>query len=76
MLVALQRLFIIPVIAPGLAGTPDVAVMLIQLDGLVPQAFEAVTQIFPEDAVLEKLIIMEVVPCPLVMVAPDGVVQL
>ena len=63
-----------PVIAPGLAGM-DEAVIALQEALLVPQEFPAVTQIFPDDGVLVKLTEMDVVPCPVAIVALAGTVH-
>jgi hypothetical protein len=58
---------------PGVAGAEDVIATAKVLAALVPQALVAVTLIFPELA--PKVAVIEVVPCPTVMVAPDGAVQ-
>jgi hypothetical protein len=47
--------------------------MVIQVAELVPQVFEAVTQMFPP--VAPKVTVILVVPCPELMVAPPGTVQ-
>ena len=51
-----------------------VSTMAEQLALLEPQALYAVTQTLP--LVASKLTVMEFVPCPVAMVAPEGTVQL
>ncbi len=60
-------------IVPGVAGAPEVTVTAEVLAVLVPQALVAVTLILPE--LTPKLTVMDVVPCPEAMVAPDGMLH-
>ena len=48
--------------------------MFMQVLGLLPQALPAFTHTVPD--VVPMVTVIEVVPCPLVMVAPGGTVQL
>lgn len=48
-------------------------VIVIQVAVLVPQVFDAVTQMFPP--VAPKVTVILVVPCPELMVAPPGTVH-
>jgi hypothetical protein len=52
----------------------EFTVTVMQLALLIPQALLAVTHTLP--LVLPKVTVMAVVPCPEVIVAPDGTVQL
>ena len=61
-----------PVIVPGVAGLL-VIVTAKTLAVLVPQPLLAVTLTLPE--VEPKVIVAEVVPCPAVIVLPEGTVQ-
>lgn len=63
----------VPEIDPGAAGGAAIVIET-QRAVLVPQAFDAVTQILP--LVAPAVMVMEVVPCPEVMVVPAGTVQL
>jgi hypothetical protein len=62
-----------PVIAPGVGGVL-VRLMVMQLAELLKHVFESVTQMVPAD--VPEVTLMVVVPCPEVMVQPDGTVQL
>ena len=62
-----------PVIEPGAAGGAEIEIAM-HVEALVPHPLAAVTQIFP--LVAPAVIVMEVVPCPDVMVDPAGTVQL
>ena len=57
---------------PGVAGAA-LTVIATVLAPLVPQVLLAVTDTFPAEP--PKLTVMEVVPCPEVIVAPDGTVH-
>lgn len=66
----------IPEIAPGVPGElRDTTARQDVL--LLPHALEARTQIFPEEAApLLRLKVIEVLPCPAVIVYPEGAVQM
>ena len=57
----------VPEIAPGVPGVVCDE-MDLQVEGLVPHALEAVTQMLPADTVLFNRKVIAVVPCPAVMV--------
>ena len=59
----------------GEAGIAVTTVIALQLAVLLPHALDAYTQIFPLTAVLPKLMLTELVPCPEEIVAPVGAVQ-
>lgn len=61
-----------PVMLPGGAGGGEITIVK-QVAVLVPHEFDAVTQIFPP--VAPKVTVMLVVPCPELIVAPDGTVH-
>ena len=58
---------------PAYAVGNGLTTMALQLVELVPQLLPAVTQILPEE--LPKVTIIEVVPCPDDIDAPDGTVH-
>ena len=63
----------VPVIAPGVAGAALVKVIGNELADDVPHEFVAVTDTFP--AVEPKETVALDVPCPAVIVAPEGIVH-
>ena len=65
-----------PVILEGVVGFEVTTVIALHAVELLPHEFDAYTQIFPLTAVLPKLMLTEVVPCPEEMVAPVGAVQM
>ena len=69
----LQRLFVNPVMLPGIAGTEVMESVRRLLD---PQALLAETESVPERNAEEKFTLTEFVPCPLTIVAFAGGVQL
>ena len=71
--VPLQRLDVVPVIFPGIAGTDKIESVRAELD---PQAFVAATLSVPEINAGEKLTTTALVPCPELIVALGGAVQL
>ena len=69
----LHRLEVAPVIDPGIAGTDAMERVRLVLD---PQALVAATVSVPEVNAEVKFTTTEFVPCPLVMLALFGAVQL
>ena len=67
------QMLVEPVMVPGAAGTEPVVLTVMELTGLVPQEFPAVTDTIPPVAL--KLTEMPVVPWPETIVAPVGTVQ-
>ena len=63
---------VVPVIVPGIAGIDFIASDFAELE---PQAFFDITLTFPDENEPPKLTFIEVVPCPLVIVAPVGTVH-
>ena len=63
-----------PFIPPGIAGALAATETARQFCELVLQLLLASTQIFP--AVFPKVTVTAAVPCPAVMLAPEGTVQL
>ena len=63
---------VFPVIAPGV-GRPEFIVTDIVLLVLVPQEFPADTLILPD--MLPNVTVIDVVPCPLLINAPEGKLQ-
>ena len=63
---------VVPVIAPGVAGAPFKVIAKVEA-ALVPQLFVAVTLTLPE--VDPKSTVIDVVPWPDTIVAPDGTLQ-
>jgi hypothetical protein len=59
---------------PGIAGIEGETVIVLQTCGVELQLLLALTQIFPE--LDPEVMVIEFVPCPDVIVAPDGTVQL
>ena len=59
----------------GCAGVPGLTMTARLCAALVPQLFEAVTVMFPFSPAAPEVTVMEVVPCPAVMVHPVGTVQ-
>ena len=59
--------------APVGADDKVLSVINLQLAALVPQLLVAVTHTLPE--LLPKVTVMPVVPCPKVIIAPAGTVQ-
>jgi hypothetical protein len=57
----------------GAAGAEEFTVTAEQLEALVPQVFDAVTHTLPE--VVPNVTVIDVVPCPAVMLAPEGTVH-
>lgn len=56
------------------AGAPLTVTALVALTD--PQEFVRLTATFPDAAPAGHEVLMDVVPCPAVMVTPDGTVQL
>ena len=66
---------VVPVMVEGVVGFAVTTVIALHDVELLPHEFDAYTQMFPLTAVLPKLMLTEVVPCPEEMVAPVGTVQ-
>lgn len=64
---------VLPVIAPGVAGSVWIGVTPKIEDVPVPQLFDAVTEMLPR--LVPAVTVMEVVPWPEVIVQPVGTVQ-
>ena len=63
---------VFPLIAPGVGDKP---LTLTQDAGLLPHGLFATTQILPKLNPALKTTLIDVVPCPLCIVEPDGTVQ-
>ena len=61
--------------SPGKAGTPGFTTTARVRTALVPHEFAALTLILPFCPLLPELTVIEVVPCPLVILQPGGTVQ-
>jgi hypothetical protein len=64
-----------PVIVPGVEGTDERTAIAFDPDAGL-QLLETVTEIFPATALEANETVIECVPCPAVMLAPEGTVQL
>jgi hypothetical protein len=60
---------------PGVAGVPGLTVTAIVVAGLVPQELPAVTVILPFCPAAPVVTVIEMVPCPAVIVQPVGTVH-
>ena len=66
---------VLPVMEAGTGGAAKTIVIALHTELLLPQELPATTQIFPLTAAAPKLMLMEVDPCPLEIVAPEGTVH-
>ena len=66
---------VVPVIVPGLAGVPGLTVTAKVFARLVPQEFPAVTLTFPFCPAPPDVTVIDVDPCPPVMLHPVGAAQ-
>ena len=66
---------VVPVMAPGVAGVAGCIVTTREAAALVPQLLPAVTVMLPFWPALPVVTVIDVVPCPPVMLHPVGMVH-